>query len=427
MTGRQIVLVAYQCGPDMGSVSQIGWEWYVRLAKKHQVTLVTHVRNRPALAAAGVPVCGSNVMYIDTEWFAGPLYRLAKKIFPKSEHSVFLVSSLDYFLFDLVAWGRLRRAIRSGKHRWEIIHRVTPVTLAASTWLGRLGLPLIVGPLNSGLEDPAGFGKVMRAEVTWLARCLRKLGTLADTAIGSTRSVSRLLVASNATYQNVATPYLERCTRMIENGVDLQNFAARPWPADPDQQNPLQVLFVGRLIPAKALDLLLAAIAIAVGWGLPIRLKVIGDGPMRREWEACASRLGLDAIVDFAGSRSMPEVARAMQDCHVFCLPSVRESGGAVLLEAMACARPVIAMNYGGPAEIVDHEVGALVPMTHPEQAGHDMAALLAQIFENPRVWANRGRTARQRVEALYSWNAKISSASELYAEVLDERNPTCI
>jgi len=55
------------------------------------------------------------------------------------------------------------------------------------------------------------------------------------------------------------------------------------------------------------------------------------------------------------GRRDAAEMAR----CHVFCLPSVRESGGAVLLEAMACARPVIAVGFGGPAEIVDDAVGS--------------------------------------------------------------------
>src|SRR6185503_9918067 len=87
----RVLLAAYQCGPGMGSVSQIGWEWYSRLSRRVAVTLITHIRNREALEAAGAPFNDSEIIYIDTEWFAGPLYRLAKKIFPASEHSVFLV------------------------------------------------------------------------------------------------------------------------------------------------------------------------------------------------------------------------------------------------------------------------------------------------------------------------------------------------
>jgi hypothetical protein len=75
----------------MGSVSQIGWEWYSRLSRRIPVTLVTHIRNRAALERAGAPLPGSEVRFIDTEWFAGPLYRIASKIFPNSQHSVLMV------------------------------------------------------------------------------------------------------------------------------------------------------------------------------------------------------------------------------------------------------------------------------------------------------------------------------------------------
>ena len=96
MNSPRVLLSAYQCGPGLGSVSQIGWEWYSRLAKKLPVTLVTHIRNRPALEKAGAPLSGTAVVYIDTEWFAGPLYRVASWLFPRSEHPVFLISSMDF-------------------------------------------------------------------------------------------------------------------------------------------------------------------------------------------------------------------------------------------------------------------------------------------------------------------------------------------
>ncbi|MCX7143544.1 MAG: hypothetical protein NT123_21350 [Proteobacteria bacterium] len=219
MSARRILLVAYQCGPGTGSVSQIGWEWYPRRCLKHEVTLVTHVRNRAALTAAGAPAAGSEIVYVDTEWFAGPLYRLAKRLFPYSEHSVFLVSSLDYFVFDWSAFRQLREQLKGGP-LWEVIHRVTPVTLAAPTWLGRLGLPMVLGPLNSGLKDPRGFGRIMRRESTWLVR-LREFSHLFDYLIGSSRRAARILTATRATLAGVPARYRGRCRSMIENGVEL--------------------------------------------------------------------------------------------------------------------------------------------------------------------------------------------------------------
>ena len=152
-TSPHILLSAYQCGPGMGSVSQIGWEWYARLACRAPTTLVTHIRNREPLTKAGAPLPYSEVVFVDTEWFAGPLYRLASRIFPRSQHAVFLISSLDFFAYDRSAETLLRRRMACGES-WNIVHAVTPVSPAAPTRLHRLGLPLIIGPLNGGLGTP---------------------------------------------------------------------------------------------------------------------------------------------------------------------------------------------------------------------------------------------------------------------------------
>ncbi len=419
MNRKHLLLVAYQCGPGMGSVSQIGWEWYARLSRENEVTLVTHVRNRAALMAAGAPLGGSEILFVDTEWFAGPLYRLARRLFPRSEHSVFLLSSLDYFVFDWSAFRMLRKQLTAGRS-WQLLHRVTPVTLAAPTWLGRLGLPTVIGPLNSGLNDPKGFGKIMRQESTWLVR-LRELGHVLDHLIGSSRHAARILTATRATLKGVPQRYHNRCLSMIENGVELSRFTATPWPASPGPAMPLKVLFVGRLIPVKALDLLLGALARLLAAEHAVELTVVGDGPMRKEWEACAALAGLGPRVRFVGNLTMDEVARHMQQCHVFCLPSVRESGGAVLLEAMASARPVIAMNFGGPGELVDAEVGALIDLSTPEQVTLELAETLRSVISHPQQWLRRGQAGRRRVELHHSWSAKVATANTLYTELLTE------
>ena len=424
MSTRTILLVAYQCGPGMGSVSQIGWEWYARLSAAHAVTLVTHVRNRAALEQAGAPMAGSKIIYIDTEWFAGPLYRLACRIFPRSEHSVFLVSSLDYFIFDFVTYRKMHRLMANGA-RWSVLHRVTPVTLAAPTWLGRLGLPTVIGPLNSGLADPHGFDAIMKQESTWLIK-VRALGHLMDAVLGSSRLAARILTASRTTLQAVATRHHTRCRMMLENGVELSRFTATPWPAAPSANQPLRVLFVGRLIPIKGVDMLLKALAQLRNGGSYAQLDIVGDGPMRETWTALRDELDLADHVTFHGALPLDAVATRMSDCHVFCLPSVRESGGAVLLEAMASARPVIALDFGGPGEIVSDEVGALLPLTSPEQVINDLVLTLRDVVREPLAWQRCGLAGRQRVEERYSWPAKIAAAEHTYSEIVAERLMSC-
>ncbi|MES1258660.1 MAG: hypothetical protein ABUS51_09520 [Acidobacteriota bacterium] len=245
----KILMSAYQCGPGMGSVSQIGWEWYSRMSRRAAVTLVTHVRNRECLTKAGAPLPGSEVVYIDTEWFAGPLYRLAARLFPRSEHAVFLLSSGDFFVYD----GAALRQLRGRRGEWDVVHAVTPVSPMASSRLHRLGLPLVVGPWNGGLNSPSTFPEIMGEDSAWVYR-IRGVGRLFDRVFGCTRKAALILTANQAT--DAALPAHARTLRMSENGVDLEVF--RPGPDLPrTASDPLRVLFVGRLIPAKGVSMLL--------------------------------------------------------------------------------------------------------------------------------------------------------------------------
>lgn len=412
---RRILLSAYQCADGQGSVSQIGWEWYTRLSRDCEVTLVTHVRNRPAIEQKGGALPGTEVIYIDTEWFAGKWYRMAQRLFPRSEHAVFLLSSLDFFVFE---WAALRQ-LRPRSSDWDLVHVVTPVSPSAPTRLTGLGLPTIRGPLNGGLQSPPNFPEFMRADSAWIYS-IRELGRPLRAALSPSAAPGLVLAANPATENQLTDTERRRVVRMQEIAVDPHLYPATPWPGPPSARNPLRVLFVGRLIPAKALPLLLDAIR-RLRAQFPIQLDVIGDGPMRGEWESAASDLG--AAVRFYGSCHPRQIARHLSNSHLLCLPSVRESGGAVLMEAMSAARPVLAVDYGGPAEIVTSRVGRLVPANGPEAVIEGLAAALADVFRHPAQWEALGRAGRRHAEQQHTWDKRIKDGLALYDMMINSRS----
>lgn len=415
---RRLLLSAYQCGPGQGSVSQIGWEWYSRLAARIPLTLVTHSRNRAILTAHGAPLGDSEIIYIDTEWFAGPLYRTAKKLFPKAEHAVFLLASLDYYVFDAVALRQLRRRQRSGA-QYRLLHTVTPVSPLALTRLHKLDLPLILGPWNGGLKAPPAFAALCQEE-TGRFYAIREPLLRLTRVFGATRHAAAILAATQATLTTIPPRDRPRCRMLLENGVDLARFPATPWPEPPGGEQPLRLAFVGRLIPVKGVPMLLAAVA-RLREEARVTLEIVGDGPLRGELEAQAHTLQLTDCVKFLGNQPAAEVAAAMQRAHLFCLPSVRESGGAVLLEAMACARPVVAVAHGGPAEIVDTAVGAALPADGENAVIDGLLTVFRDVLHNPAAWQARAATARQRAEERYGWDAKIAAALAIYNEIAPE------
>ncbi len=418
-TSPRLLLSAYQCGPGMGSIAQIGWEWYSRLAPRIPTTLVTHRRNREALIKAGAPLSCSEVIFVDTERFAGPLYRLASRLLPRSQQAVFFISSLDFFVYDRCAVTLLRQRIGAGA-RWDIVHAVTPVSPPAPTWLHRLGSPLILGPLNGGLRTLPAFPQIMGGKSARLDP-VRNIGRLVDTIVGSTRKATVILTVTRATLTSIPRRYRRLCIPMLENGVDLNAFSASPWPIGPSKTHALRILFVGRLLPFKGVPLLLEAIT-RIRDAFPVRLTIVGEGPLEASWKQETKALGLQDIVTFCGPLSAVEVAAQMRAAHVFCLPSVRESGTAVLLEAMAAARPVIAIAYGGPAEVVDDRVGRAIPPDAPEAVIEALAHTFRDVFADADAWQRRGEEGRRRAEQRYGWDAKIEQVLRLYGHILGDR-----
>jgi len=127
-----------------------------------------------------------------------------------------------------------------------------------------------------------------------------------------------------------------------------------------------KILFVGILTPRKGVDYLLKAIRIVKNRRSDFILEIIGGGPFKNEYEKLAVELGLDNVV-FLGSVEDETKIAAMKNCHFFILPSVYENFGVVLIEAMACGKPVITTLSGGQKEFVNKDNGILVPPKDPE------------------------------------------------------------
>jgi glycosyltransferase involved in cell wall biosynthesis len=251
----------------------------------------------------------------------------------------------------------------------------------------------------------------MNADSAWLYS-IRDLAKPLPSILGAKRP-ARTLSANRSTDAALSRNERDFILRMPEIAVDPNTYRPSPWPEVPSQNNPLKILFVGRLIPAKALPLLFDAMH-----GLLAELTVIGDGPMRKDWEAQAQSRSLN--VRFLGACDPARIESELARAHVFCLPSVRESGGAVLLEAMSAARPVIAVNYGGPAELVTEAVGRLVDSNNPASVSNGIAIALKEIVANPDPWRQKGLTGRRYILEQHSWDRRIDVGLSLYSTLLE-------
>lgn len=422
----RVLLVAEQVNPDWTSVPLVAYRLYAALRRLAEVHLVTHVRNRQALEA----VCrGHAVTYIEE----GPLARtasgLADRLANRGATNWPLLHALSYPVyaaFNAAVRRRFATRVRDGE--FDVVHALTPILprYPSALALVRRETPFVLGPVNGGIPFPPGFAAIGRREFSRF-NALRVLGRLIPGYRATYRRADLVLCGSAHTRDfardslGVAPDHLEI---LAENGVGPEHFAIpRPRPDD----GRVRLLFVGRLVPYKGADMVLDALA-----ALPavrrdrVECVVVGDGPERAALAALARQRGLTARVRFAGWVENRQVARYLADSDIFCFPSVREFGGAVVLEAMAAGMPVIVSDYGGIGEYVDTASGCKIAPDSREHLVAGVAEALARLVGDAGLRRRMGQAARERARE-YAWEAKAARLLDCYAraEALRSREQT--
>jgi glycosyltransferase involved in cell wall biosynthesis len=174
------------------------------------------------------------------------------------------------------------------------------------------------------------------------------------------------------------------------------------------------VLFVGMLIFLKGIHILIQAMELVIRQIPDAKLLIIGRGAYQRQLEELVSELGLEEKAEFVGHVSQTTLRQYMRSCRVLVLPSLSEGLGRVLIEAMACGKPVIGTNVGGiPSLIQDGVNGFLVPPNDPRALAEKLVYLLSNEDEAVRM----GGKGKEFVAQTFSTEKYVRG----YAEVLDE------
>lgn len=417
----RVLLISEAANPEWVSVPLVGWSHSRALAALTDAHLVTQIRNREAIVRAGL-VEGRDFTAIDSEALAAGLYRLAERLRGGAGKGWTTLAALAvpaYYYFEQLVWRRFGERLRRGE--FDLVHRLTPLSPTTPSLLARrcrqLGVPFVLGPLNGGLPWPPGFEEVRRREREWLSY-LRGAYRLLPAYRATRREAAAILVGSRATLAQMPRRYHGKCVYIPENAIEPARFDAS---VDRPAGRPLQLVFVGRLVPYKGADMLLEAAAPSIRAGRAA-LTLIGDGPQRPQLEQRIRELSIDAGVRLTGWVEHRRLQDRLLAADVFGFPSVREFGGGVLLEAMALGLVPIVVDYGGPGELVTDATGFRIPLGRREQIVERFRAILERLLDDPTPLRAMGRRARQRVLDHFTWEAKARQVREVYRWVLGER-----
>lgn len=209
-------------------------------------------------------------------------------------------------------------------------------------------------------------------------------------------------------------PVRDKCT-VVPLGVDAVRFSPAVETRKHMDRAPT-LLFTGRLRYYKGLDTLLHALRLLTN----VRLCVVGDGPMKEEWEQLAHNLQVQDRVAFTGQVPDEDLPGYYQDADIFVLPANAraEAFGTVLLEAMASGLPCITTEVGtGTSWVVqDGVTGFVVPPCNP----HALAQATQTLLEDADRRLAMGRAARARVESTFTTERMIAGVQAVYADAAD-------
>lgn len=202
----------------------------------------------------------------------------------------------------------------------------------------------------------------------------------------------------------------------IFNGIEVASFAAVPV----RDRQPLRIVSIGRLIEFKGFQHLIGAAGILKKQGVPVDLRIIGDGPMRADLEARIAREDVADTVTLLGVRSQDEVKRELSECDLFALASIFDTVGAsdilptVITEAMASSLPVVSTTVTGIPEMVVHgETGLLVePM---DEAA--LAAAISEMANDPAKRERFGKAGRVRAEHWFTFPQTAGVLGQMFVD----------
>jgi colanic acid/amylovoran biosynthesis glycosyltransferase len=194
-------------------------------------------------------------------------------------------------------------------------------------------------------------------------------------------------------------------------GVDAEIFAPRPNRAAPE---PFEILFVGRLTPAKGQHILIDAIERLAQEGRQARLRLVGSGPYETSLREHAARSAAAECAVFEGAINQDRIRDFYAAADAFCLPSFAEGLPVVLMEAMAMELPCVTTQIAGIPELIRDGVdGLLVPPS-------DLDALvnaLARLMDHAELRKQIGKNGRVRVVEHYDLRHSVERLAAIFVE----------
>jgi glycosyltransferase involved in cell wall biosynthesis len=398
MKPLKILFSAYACEPGKGSEPGTGWRWVLEAARLgHEVWVITRQNNAEGIErglAAAEPGLNLHFVYFDLPQWIRRWKRGARGV---------------HLYYSLWQWGAYRVAAELHRvQKFDAVQHITFGVTRHASFMGRLGLPFVLGPVGGGETAPMQLRRhfALNGYVYDAVRDLANIVARMDPSVRAMcAQASLILCRSPQTLRWLPQKFQAKAQCMLELGNDPRLYDDGDRLADANPSNELRLLYVGRFLYLKGIGLGLRSIALLKERKIAAKLTLIGEGPEHARWKALAEELGIADQIDWVPWMPQAQLFRTYKTFDAMLFPSLRDSGGNVVLESLSGGLPVVCLGLGGPAEMVDSTCGRVIAAEGRSEAEvvKSMADALAELAGDPALRARLRAGASTRA-AHFKW-----------------------
>lgn len=414
MRRLKVLISAYACNPDEFSQmypgeDETGWRLMDQLSRFHDVRVITDISNKKGIEKDLVQ---RDLVKVNFYYLQLPsLLRMLQKVeFGKR---------IYYYLWQIKA---LKVSLRLHRQfHFDLANHITFGNDWIPTFIGAfLPAPFIWGPLGGGQKTPKGllqeysvYGKLaegVRSAAQWLGRhdffrrrCLKR--------------AKAILVCNRETREKIPRKYAGKIHLFPVNGISLEDTKANTSERNSDRV--FRVLTAGRFHRLKGFALAIKSFGIFSKKFPNSEFVLIGKGSEEKCLKRLIHNLGLESkVLNYTWMRR-EELLVQMRSSDVVLFPSFRDGGGAVVVEAMSCGKPVVCLDTGGPGFHIKEEWGIKISPKNSEYVVRKMAKALEELYLNKELKIKMGVAARKRAEEFYLWDRLGERLQEIYQQAL--------
>lgn len=400
-----ILYISQSCDPYNGSEDQIGWGIPWEAAKHHRVSVITRTDLRDSIESYlnNNEKRSIKVYYVDIP----EIYKTVFKGF--------------FYSGRLLKWNRnvvsLVERLCKEEH-FDIIHQLTPIEFRSIGDYGCIpGIKYVCGPLGAGqnIDKPMmqyvhGKNRFIEYSRTWINHFYR----LKIKLDGRLNRCDYLLFTNKETYEYLGGDKLgKRAELYYDNGIDRDAILSDDQMNDDLEHNGVHFLVAGRLLYIKGHDFLLDVLE-TLPEDARYRCRIVGGGPLLEELRKRCESPRLRDKVQVIGAVQYTRMMEEYKWADVLIFPSLRESSGTVILEAMTQAIPIITVNRFGGAVILDENCAWFFDGKDLDAYKGNLRNAILECINHPEKIKEKGKCAKETV-ATQTWEEKVKHYTEIY------------